>query len=188
MKVCVFCSSSDAVSPEYFEAATRLGSLLGSGGHALVFGGGQVGLMGAVARAAKSAGSSVIGVLPLFMNRPGVPFLECDELIYAKDMRERKARMMEMAEAFIALPGGFGTLEELSEVITQKQFGFIRGPLVLVNTFGFYDPLASFFEGFYERLFAKPAFRSVCAFVPTPEEAMGYIRGYSPEEPVSKWF
>ena len=188
MRICVFCSSSDAVDGAYVEAAARLGGLIGSGGHTLVFGGGQVGLMGAVARAAKAAGASVIGVLPVFMNRPGIPYAESDQMILARDMRERKARMMEMADAFVALPGGFGTLEELSEVITQKQFGFVKAPLALVNTLGFYDPLAALFESYYARSFSKQAFRAMYAFVPTPEDALGYIRGYSPPELVSMWF
>ena len=188
MKVCVFCSSSDAVEGPYLAAAAEMGALIGGGGHALVFGGGKVGLMGATARAVHETGGRVIGVIPTFMNRPGVPFLECDELTFAKDMRERKALMMEMADAFIALPGGFGTLEEISEVITQKQFGFIKAPLAAVNTEGFFDHLAALFERFYSLSFAKPAYRATCPFVQTPADAMAYIRDYSPPAPVSKWF
>ena len=97
-----------------------------------------------------------------------MPNLDCDELQFTKDMQERKARMMRMSDAFVALPGGFGTLEEMSEVITQKQFDFIKGPLVAVNTAGFYDHLAAFFEKFYEQQFAKPAFRATCPFVARP--------------------
>jgi uncharacterized protein (TIGR00730 family) len=188
VKICVFCSSSDAVDGGYLAAATQMGSLIGGGGHTLVFGGGRVGLMGAAARAAHQSGGTVIGIIPRFMDRPGVPYLESDQLIYTTNMSERKARMMEMSDAFVALPGGFGTLEEISEVITQKQFGFIRGPLVAVNTLGFFEPLAAFFERFYELAFAKPAFRATCPFVPSPADAMEYIRTYSPPETVSKWF
>ena len=188
MKICVFCSSSDAVNGGYLAAAADLGALIGAGGHTLVFGGGRVGLMGATARAVHQSGGTVIGVIPRFMDRPGVPYQESDQLIYTADMRERKARMMEMAEAFVALPGGFGTLEEISEVITQKQFGFIRAPLVAVDVAGFYAPLAALFERFYEQSFAKAAYRSTCPFVSTPADAMGYIRDYHPPEVVSKWF
>jgi hypothetical protein len=88
----------------------------------------------------------------------------------------------------VVLAGGFGTLEEMAEVITQKQFDFLKGPLVAVNTEGFYDHLALFFEGFYERKFAKPAFRATCPFVASPAEAMSYITGYTPPAPTSKWF
>jgi cytokinin riboside 5'-monophosphate phosphoribohydrolase len=188
MKICVFCSSSDAVGESYLAAAGALGALIGAGGHTLVFGGGRVGLMGATARAVHASGGRVIGVIPSFMNRPGVPYLECDELTFTQDMRERKARMMELSDAFVALPGGFGTLEELSEVITQKQFNFLKGPLVAVNTDGFYDPLAGFFERFYEQKFAKPSFRATCPFVETPAAAMRYIGEYTPVAPPSKWF
>jgi cytokinin riboside 5'-monophosphate phosphoribohydrolase len=188
VKVCVFCSSSDAVDGAYLAVAEDLGDLIGGGGHTLVFGGGSVGLMGATARAVHRSGGRVIGIIPTFMNRPGVPYLECDELTFTKDMRERKASMMELSDAFIALPGGFGTLEEISEVITQKQFGFINAPLVAVNVGGFYDPLMAFFERFYELSFAKPAFRATCPFVATPLEAMSYIREYRPPAVTSKWF
>jgi uncharacterized protein (TIGR00730 family) len=188
MKVCVFCSSSDAVDGAYIDAAAEMGALIGRGGHTLVFGGGKVGLMGATARAVHESGGRVIGVIPTFMNRPGVPYLECDELTFTKDMRERKALMMEVSDAFIALPGGFGTLEEISEVITQKQFGFITAPLVAVTTAGFFEPLAAFFEKFYAQSFAKPVFRASCPFVATPAEAMAYISEYRPPAVTSKWF
>ena len=188
MNVCVFCSSSDAVDGEYRAVAEEMGRLLGAGGHTMVYGGGRVGLMGVTARAAKAAGARVIGVLPEFMNRPGVANPECDELELARDMRERKARMMSLSQAFVALPGGFGTLEELSEVITQRQFEFIRGPVVAVNASGFYDHLAAFFERFYADNFAKPAFRATCPFVASPAEAMEYIRTYCPPPAVSKWY
>ena len=187
MKICVFCSSSDAVDGAYRAAAAEMGALIGAGGHTMVYGGGRVGLMGAAARAARERGAPVIGIIPEFMNRPGVPNLDCDELLFTRDMRERKARMMEMSDAFVALPGGFGTLEELSEVITQKQFDYLKGPLVAVNTDGFYDPLAAFFERFYEKRFAKPSFRATCPFVPDPAAAMQYIQEYAPTPPISKW-
>ncbi len=133
-------------------------------------------------------GGKVVGIIPTFMNRPGVPYRECDELVFTTDMRERKARMMAMAEAFIALPGGFGTLEEMSEVITQKQFDFVKAPLVAVNVNGFYDRLAELFEVFYAQRFAKPAFRATCPFVASPSDAMAYIGTYRPPESTSKWF
>jgi uncharacterized protein (TIGR00730 family) len=188
MNICIFCSSSDAVDGAYRAAAAEMGVLVGRGGHTMVYGGGRVGLMGEAARAAKEAGARVIGIIPRFMNKPGVPNLDCDELEYTNDMQERKARMMKISDAFVALPGGFGTLEEMSEVITQKQFDFLKGPLVAVNTNGFYDHLAAFFEEFYARKFAKPAFRATCPFVADPAEAMAYINGYAPPASTSKWF
>jgi cytokinin riboside 5'-monophosphate phosphoribohydrolase len=188
VRICVYCSSSDAVDAAYLEAAAEMGRLIGSGGHTLVYGGGRVGLMGAAARAVHAAGGRVIGIIPRFMDKPGVPYTACDELEFTTTMAERKARMMALAEAFVALPGGFGTLEELSEVMTQKQFDILKAPLVAVNTRGFYDSLAAFFEVFYEQRFAKTAFRATCPFVPGPAEAMEYIRTYTPSTAPSKWF
>jgi cytokinin riboside 5'-monophosphate phosphoribohydrolase len=188
VRICVFCSSSDAVDQVFIDAASEMGKLIAQGGHSLVFGGGRVGLMGAVARGVHAGGGKVVGIIPSFMNRPGVPYLESDELEFTGHMRERKARMMELAEAFIALPGGFGTLEEMSEVITLKQFDFVKAPLVAVNIRGFYDKLSEFFEVFYAARFAKPAFRATCPFVAGPAEAMAYIQAYSPPESTSKWF
>jgi cytokinin riboside 5'-monophosphate phosphoribohydrolase len=188
VRICVFCSSSDAVDRVFLDAAVQTGSLIAQGGHSLVFGGGRVGLMGAVARGVHAGGGRMVGIIPTFMNRPGVPCLDCDELIFTADMRERKARMMGMAEAFIVLPGGFGTLEEMSEVITQKQFDFVKAPLVAVNIRGFYDKLSDFFEVFYAERFAKPAFRATCPFVESPADALAYIESWRPPEPVSKWF
>jgi cytokinin riboside 5'-monophosphate phosphoribohydrolase len=188
MRICVYCSSSDAVDRAYMAAAEEMGALIGGGGHTLVYGGGRVGLMGAAARAVQAHGGRVIGIIPTFMNRPGVPYMECDELQFTADMPERKKRMIELSEAFIALPGGFGTLEELSEIITLKQFDLVKGPLVAVSTGGFYDHLAAFFERFYQERFAKPGYRATCRFVASPAEAMAYIREYSPPAPTSKWF
>ncbi len=188
VKICVFCSSSDAVDPAYFSAAAALGTLIGSGGHTLVFGGGRVGMMGAVARAVHENGGRVVGIIPDFMHRKAVTYERCDELTVTADMRERKARMMETADAFVVLPGGFGTLEELSELITQLQFGILKRPLALVNTLGFYDLLARVFEKFYQEKFAKPEMASVLAVVGDPAEAMRHIRDFTPPPLVSKWF
>jgi cytokinin riboside 5'-monophosphate phosphoribohydrolase len=188
MNICVFCSSSDAVEQAYLDAATEMGRLIGAAGHTLVFGGGRVGLMGATARAVQRSGGKVVGIIPTFMNRPGVPYHESDDLQFAADMRDRKTRMMNMSDAFIALPGGFGTLEEMSEVITQKQFDFMKAPLVAVNTLGFYDSLAAFFEEFYRQKFAKPDYRATCPFVDSPRAAMEYVTSYEAPTAVSKWF
>ena len=188
VKICVFCSSSDAVDRAYFSAATRLGELIGAEGHTLVYGGGKIGMMGAVARAVHLSGGRVIGIIPDFMHRKAVAYEKCDELTITADMRERKTKMMESSDAFVALPGGFGTLEELSELITQLQFGIISCPLALVNTLGFFDPLAAVFEKFYRERFAKPELGRVLALVSGPVEAMRHIHDFVPPPLVSKWF
>jgi uncharacterized protein (TIGR00730 family) len=130
----------------------------------------------------------VIGVIPSFMNKPGVAYAKADELVVTDGMRERKSLMEALSDAFIALPGGFGTLEEITEVITLRTFMVWAKPLVLVNTCRFYDPLRDLFERYYRENFAKAAFRVVCEFVETPAEAMDYVRGFKPPDLVSKWF
>lgn len=188
MNICVFCSSSDVIEPEYFSAATELGQTMAARRDVLIYGGANVGLMGTLARVMHQCGGRVVGIIPGFMASRGLAYAPADELVLTRDLRERKAFMEDRADAFLALPGGFGTLEEMSEVITLKQFGLVKAPLVAVNTRGFYDSLAAFFERFYEDSFAKPAFRATCPFVPTPADAMAYIRGYEPPALTSKWF
>jgi len=188
LNICVFCSSSDAVDPAYFAAATRMGELIATEGHTLVYGGGKVGMMGAVARAAHDSGGRVIGIIPDFMHSKNVVYEYCDELTVTAGIRERKAKMMECSEAFVVLPGGFGTLEELSELITQLQFGIITCPLAIVNTLGFFDPLLAVFEKFYQERFAKPELGRVLALVPDPGGAMGHIRNFVPPLLARKWF
>lgn len=186
VKICVFCSSSDAVAPIYRAAADRLGRLLAEGGHELVYGGGGFGLMGAVAASARKAGARVTGVIPRFISeRTGS---DVDELIVTDGLRERKARMEQLADGFIALPGGFGTLEEVLEIVTLGQLGVVTKPVVFINTRGFYNPLNRMFELLYRQRFAKPEFRRLYGFVPTPEAAMAYLCAWSPAEKVTKWF
>ncbi|MBP7604045.1 MAG: TIGR00730 family Rossman fold protein [Spirochaetes bacterium] len=186
--ICVFCSSSDALAPEYFGAAAELGTLIGARGCELVYGGANVGLMGRLARAAKEAGARVTGVIPRSFYARGLAFDGADELILTDGLRERKAAMGERAEAFIALPGGFGTLEEMLEAITLKQIGFHDRPVVFVNTSGFYDGLAGLFERLYELDFAKPDSRALYHLAGGPREAMAYIDAYVPAAVSGKWF
>lgn len=186
MRVCVFCSSSDAVAPEYVSAASELGRLLARGGHSLVYGGGGFGLMGAVSRAAREAGAAVTGVIPSFMTAKVRS--ELDDLVVTDTMRDRKARMEALSDAFISLPGGFGTLEEMLEIITYKQLGLLAKPAAFVNTCGFFDPLVRVFETLYSQRFSKPSFRATYAVAPGPAEALEYIEGWKPAAVESKWF
>jgi len=186
--LCVYCSSSDAVDGGFFEAARDLGRRIGEGGHVLIYGGGRTGLMGAVARAAKDYGGRVIAVIPRFMAEKGVAFQDADETVLTEDMRERKAVMERRADAFLALPGGFGTLEEVLEVLTLRQLGLHGKPIVFVNTGGFYDPLVRMFDDLVERRFAKPSLLAAAAFAPGPAEALERIASYRPADLGSKWF
>ena len=186
--ICVYCSSSDAVAPEFVSAAESLGKGIGSRGLTLVFGGCKVGLMGAVARATKSAGGKVIGVIPDSMHARGIAWEGCDEVVVTHDMAARKLNMESHADAFIALPGGFGTLEEITQAITLKQLQYHEKPVVFINTNGFYDPLLAFFEHTYELNFAKASYRELYHVAANTEEVFGYLERYSPPKLASKWF
>lgn len=189
LHICVYCSSSSAVAEAHREAARDLGRLIGTGGHSLVYGGAQVGLMGELARAVKTAGGRVIGVLPrLFKEHDGLVYAKADEIIETESMAERKAIMAQRGEAFIALPGGFGTLEELLEVMTLKQLGYLRGPIVIVNTAGFYEHLLAHFEHLYQQRFAKPAYRQLYHVSECPANAMDYVTHYAEPQMPLKWF
>ena len=175
VRICVYCSSSANVDEVYSQVARDLGLLLGAGGHTLIYGGASIGLMGALARATKEAGGRVVGVIPRVLRDYGLVYAEADEVIVTETMAERKALMEQRAEAFMALPGGFGTLEELLQVITLKQLRYLDYPIVLLNIGGFYDVLLAHFERLYQQRFARPEFRQLYHVAPTAAEAMRYV-------------
>jgi uncharacterized protein (TIGR00730 family) len=143
--------------------------------------------MGALAHAAKSAGGRVIGVIPKHLGERGIGFDKADELIVTANLRERKAIMESRADAFIVLPGGFGTLEEAVEIITLKQLHQHQKAIVILNAHRFYDPMLTLFEHFYEQRFAKAASRALYHFSPTVKGAFDYLDKYKPVEIATKW-
>lgn len=170
--ICVYCSSSNAIADHYPPVAETLGRLLAARGHSIVYGGGAVGLMGVLARAAHENGGHVTGVIPSkLQNREGIAY-DADELIVTETMRERKRIMFSKADAFVVLPGGFGTLEEFMEVLTLKQLGYHDHPIALLNVDGFFDTLLSFFEELREGRFTREAFAELVHVVPTAEAAL----------------
>lgn len=176
MRICVYAASSDHCDPAYHDAAYRLGQNLGSAGCTVVYGGGSSGSMGAVANGALAAGGEVIGILPKFMadlewGHPGLTRLELVD-----DMRERKHRLLTGADAVIAVPGGCGTLEELFEAITLKRLGLYFGPIVLLNTRGFYSPLVDFMDQVIAERFMNPEHALMWQLVDTPEDCLPVIR------------
>ncbi len=175
--VCVFTSSSDDVAPQYFHAAAALGRRIAERGHTLVYGGGKSGLMGELARSAQRSGGRVVGIIPVEMKDRGWAYESADELIVTEDMRERKTAMETRADMFIALPGGFGTLEEIMEMLTLKQLQYHAKPIVLINTNGFYDRLINLFEHIYEQKFTKEEFRTSYHVAPNVERAFAFIDG-----------
>jgi uncharacterized protein (TIGR00730 family) len=144
--ICVYCGSSPGTDPAFVEAARAFGAILASNGIRLVFGGGAVGIMGAVAKSVLDHGGKVTGIIPEFLVAREHAMRGADNLIVTRDMHERKRKMFEMADAFVALPGGIGTLEEVVEQITWVQLGRHRKPILLANIEGFWNPLCALID------------------------------------------
>jgi len=173
--ICVYCSSSDSIADTYPPVARALGRELGRRGHSLVYGGGAVGLMGVLAHATRKAGGEIAGVIPSkLQDREGIAY-DADELIVTETMRERKGIMVRRADAFVVLPGGYGTLEEFMEVLTLKQLGYHDPPISILNVDGFFDTLLDFFGELREGQFARKAITDLVHVVSTPEEALDRI-------------
>jgi uncharacterized protein (TIGR00730 family) len=170
--VCVYCSSSAAVDRAHVEVARGLGARLAERGDVLVWGGATVGLMGEVARAARAAGGRTIGVIPESLKAVEIADHSADELVVTTDMLTRKRELAERADAFVALPGGFGTLEELLEQLTGRLLGFHDKPIVLVDVGGFWQPLLALFEHLYRERFARPESRAAYAVVTDVEAVL----------------
>lgn len=157
MRICVYCASSESIAEHYLDLAEQVGSRLARDGHALVSGGGRVSMMGAVARAARTGGAHTLGVIPQHLIAYEVADTDADELVVVDTMRERKRVMDEHADAFLALPGGIGTLEELFEVWTARTLGMHDKPVVVLDPDGFFDPLWRFLDDLVGRGFVRQA-------------------------------
>jgi len=184
--LCVFAGSSHGRLAAYAEAATGMGRLLASRGIALVFGGGHVGLMGKVADGCLAAGGTVTGVIPRSMVERELAHRGLSELHVVSSMHERKARMAELADGFIALPGGVGTLEETFEVWTWAQLGHHAKPVGMLNVAGYYEPLISFFERMVDHGFIRPEHKRM---LHVADNAATLIAAMERHEPVAtpKW-
>jgi uncharacterized protein (TIGR00730 family) len=144
--ICVYCGSGPGTNPDFAEAARRFGQILAANRIRLVYGGGSIGLMGAIAKAVREHGGEVTGIIPQFLVDRELAFREAQELIVTRDMHERKATMFERSDAFVALPGGIGTLEEVVEMMTWAQLGRHKKPILLANIDDFWDPLCALLE------------------------------------------
>jgi cytokinin riboside 5'-monophosphate phosphoribohydrolase len=188
VRFAVYTSSSDGIDDHYRSAARAFGYRVGERGDALIYGGTDVGLMGVLSAAVREAGGHVTGVLPQLMADRGLADTDCDELIVTDGMADRKRAMIERAEAFVALPGGFGTLEELLEVLTLKQLGYHDKPIVLLDVDGFWQPLLSAFEQLFELRFAKPEYRRLYHVAADLDELFDHVDTYDPGDLPTKWF
>jgi uncharacterized protein (TIGR00730 family) len=186
--LCVYCSSSDRIDPKYAAAAETLGRELVARGWGLVYGGGKTGLMGAVARGTKAAGGRVVGVIPEFMKARELAFDEADELVTVITMRERKLLMETRADAFVTLPGGFGTLEEIMEILTLRQLDVVRKPCVIYNQDGFYDDLIKLFEKMLAEKFFKPSNMDLFRVANSIPDIFTQIEATGGAPADSKWF
>ncbi|WP_437685354.1 TIGR00730 family Rossman fold protein [Sorangium sp. So ce176] len=179
-RICVYCGSNPGASPAYREAAVRLGELLAARGIGLVYGGGRVGLMGAIADAALARGGEVTGVIPHFLNQREIEHRGLTELHVVETMHERKAKMAALSDAFIALPGGIGTLEELFEVWTWTQLGSQEKPVGLLDVQGYYRPLTAFLDHVVSEQFMKSGHRAVLQVADDAEELLALLAAWRP--------
>ena len=186
--LCVYCASSDRLDPKYLAMATQVGTEIAGRQWTLVYGGGKTGLMGAVARGVKAGGGRVVGVIPEFMKERELEFTEADELISVLTMRERKMLMETRADAFLALPGGWGTLEELMEILTLAHLEVLRKPIVLLNQDGFYDDLLRFNEKIVAEKFMHVTIHGKFSTARTVDEIFPLIENWSHQPGDAKWF
>ena len=185
-RICVFCGSSDGANGLYTQAAQQLGAVLAHQGITLVYGGGHVGLMGAVADATLAHGGEVIGVIPQALMDKELAHRSLTELYVTGSMHERKAMMTELSDGFIALPGGFGTYDELCEIVTWAQLGFHRKPIGLLNIAGFYDGLLTFFNHATHEGFIRDQHRGMIQISDNSADLLDTLADYQPTY-VQKW-
>ncbi len=185
--VCVFCGSATGANPAYANAARELGRELAARKLGLVYGGGRVGLMGEVATAALAAGGEVLGVIPHALAHKEIALAECTELIVVDTMHARKALMADRADAFVALPGGYGTCDELFEIVTWAQLGIHRKPVALLNVNGFFTPLLAWLDHIVLEGLLRPKHRELLLAADAVPELLEKLAAWVPPEAVTKW-
>jgi len=185
-RICVFCGSSSGARPAYAEAARRFGASLAARGLGLVYGGGGIGLMGVLADAVLEAGGEAIGVIPAMLQEKELGHARLTRLHVTSSMHGRKALMADLADAFVALPGGFGTLEELAEVLTWAQLGLHSKPVALLDAQGYWRPLVEFFDHAVNERFARPEHRAMIVVDEDGGRLLDSLANRTPP-PVDKW-
>lgn len=184
--LCVYCGSNSGAHPAYAEAAIALGTRMARDGIRLVYGGGNIGLMGTVADAVLAAGGEVVGVIPKHLVDMEVAHAGLTELEVVGSMHQRKSRMFDLADAFVAMPGGFGTLEEIVEMFTWRQLGISEKPCALLDINGYYQPLVSMMDRMVEERFLHPGQREDMWTGDDIDAMFDWMRGYQPAQ-ASKW-
>jgi uncharacterized protein (TIGR00730 family) len=185
-RICVFAGSSGGVRPEYRRAAAELGRLLAAQDIGLVYGGARIGLMGVIADSVLAGGGEAIGVIPKALVSKEVAHDGLSQLRIVGSMHERKALMAELADAFVAIPGGWGTLEEFFEILTWAQLGFHEKPTGLLNAHGYFDGLLSFLGHSIDEGFVRPEYRAMISVASEPRELLDVLAAYRPPA-VEKW-
>ena len=186
-RICVFCGSQSGRDPVYAESARRLGAALVARGLGLVYGGGRVGLMGEVAAEVLRRGGEVVGVIPHALATKEVEQTDATELVRVETMHQRKAIMADRSDAFAALPGGFGTCEELFEIVTWAQLGIHAKPVGLLNVAGFFDPLRNWLDHMVVEGFLKEKYRRLLLVADTPEALLDALRDFRPGPVSERW-
>ncbi|MFD1259779.1 LOG family protein [Entomomonas asaccharolytica] len=187
-RICVFCGSNTGNNPIYIEQAKQLGTTLANHNITLIYGGTTIGLMGAIADAALAAGGKVIGIIPQRLaDKPNMAHAKLTDIYIVESMHQRKAKMAELADGFIALPGGLGTFEELFEMLTWSQLDFHKKPCAVLNINGFYDKLTEFLDSVIAAQFMKPEHRQLLISESNPEQLLEKMQNYQAPT-VSKWF
>lgn len=185
--LCVYCGSADHLHQDYIRAADELGKAIASRGIRLWYGAGRTGLMGAVADGALLAGGEVIGVIPELFNNPTLCHQGLTQLEVVEDMHQRKARLAAQADAFIALPGGFGTFEEFFEIVTWAQIGLHTRPVGLLNVRGYYDPLLTLVDNASCEGFIYAEHRNLFSVAEGPEELLVMLENFQQPEDLDRW-
>jgi uncharacterized protein (TIGR00730 family) len=186
-KVCVYCGSSDIIHPTYLEAARVMGRELATRSMTLIYGAGRTGMMGELANSCLEAGGTVVGVIPEVFHTPQLAHQGLHELHVTEDMHSRKALLASMADAFIALPGGLGTFEELFEILTWAQIGLHTKPVGVLNVDGYFDPLLDLIDHARSRGFIYDEHRSLLICGKTPEAVLEGMASYAPPEDLARW-
>lgn len=185
-RLAIYCGSATPEDPRYMELAREVGTTLATRGIGVVYGGGRLGLMGAVANGAKDAGGEVIGVIPEALVNSEVANHGCDELITVSGMHERKQRFTDLSNGFVTLPGGVGTMDELWEAMSWAQLGYHSDPVGLLNAFGFYDDLIKFNARMIEVGFVRPAHQNILVASENLPDLLDKMAAYEPHTPIFK--